>query len=96
LTHWFVSLSISDASSYSGLDKSSFLDHLYFSVITFATVGYGDINPITRSAKIAVMCEVSFGVMYVIFYLSAIASSPILALHSPSPDSRISDSQSHI
>jgi hypothetical protein len=37
------------------------LKALYFSVVTFATLGYGDIHPITRIGEVLVIIEVLFG-----------------------------------
>ncbi len=34
---------------------------LYFSFVTFTTLGYGDILPLTTIAKVAVILEASFG-----------------------------------
>ena len=38
--------------TYHLLEGSSFLDSLYFSVVTLATVGYGDLTPTTDLAKL--------------------------------------------
>jgi hypothetical protein len=40
-------------------------DLVYFSFITLATVGYGDITPATPAARAVTMIEVLVGVMYV-------------------------------
>lgn len=40
----------------------SFLDAVYFSVVTMATVGYGDIHPVTSAGKIMVMVLIISGV----------------------------------
>lgn len=39
----------------------SAIDSIYFSVTTFTTTGYGDIYPISHSAKMFVACEMIFG-----------------------------------
>lgn len=52
----------------------SFVDAMYFSVITAATVGYGDIHPATETAKVLVMAEVIISLMYVVFLFSAVSS----------------------
>lgn len=41
--------------------SESLLDPLYFSVVTFTTLGYGDFLPVTTGAKLLVMGEVVFG-----------------------------------
>ncbi|MBK7649438.1 MAG: two pore domain potassium channel family protein [Flammeovirgaceae bacterium] len=33
-------------------------DSLYFSIVTFATVGYGDISPVTQLARMVVASEI--------------------------------------
>lgn len=40
---------------------SKILDFLYFSFITFTTLGYGDIVPVTTLSKVTVITEVSVG-----------------------------------
>lgn len=48
--------------SCSGISSiNSYIDSLYFSVITFSTLGYGDILPTNSLGKIVVMLEVFFG-----------------------------------
>jgi hypothetical protein len=44
------------------------VDCLYFSLVTMATIGYGDIHPGTMIAKIATMAEIltSFGLIVVV------------------------------
>ena len=40
---------------------SSFLQFLYYSVVTFTTLGFGDISPLYISLQLIIMCEVIFG-----------------------------------
>jgi len=42
------------------LERLSFLDSLYFTIVTISTVGYGDINPSNTASKI-------FGIVIIIF-----------------------------
>lgn len=50
-------------------------DAVYFSVITAATVGYGDIAPITGLAKWIVASEILFSLLYVVLLFSAAANA---------------------
>ena len=53
-------------------NSSSYLDCLYFSVTTSTTVGFGDITPISRTARIVVMIQ-EFCILlnlFILFYLS--------------------------
>ncbi|WP_054691936.1 potassium channel family protein [Syntrophomonas palmitatica] len=47
--------------SFVGLSDG--ISALYFSLVTFATVGYGDIYPVSAIAKVLVMSEVLFSVI---------------------------------
>src|ERR1051325_5289965 len=46
----------------------------YFSIVTIATVGYGDITPKTITSRIVVSIEILLGVAYSVFFLSIIAA----------------------
>jgi len=56
-----------------------FLDYLYFAVITFTTVGYGDIIPTTVQGKLFAMCTAllgaTHGVTFVAIILQALSHS---------------------
>ncbi|QND57692.1 potassium channel family protein [Mesorhizobium huakuii] len=47
---------------------ATIVDCIYFSAVTMATVGYGDIKPLTMTAKIATIAEIlfSFGLIVVV------------------------------
>jgi hypothetical protein len=51
-----------------------FATSLYFSTVTVATVGYGDIFPTSTFARVVVCCEIFVGLAYAIFFFSTIAS----------------------
>ncbi len=52
-------------------------DALYFSFITLSTVGYGDITPVLRGARILAMTEAMTGTIYI-----AVLISRLVALYS--------------
>jgi hypothetical protein len=45
----------------------------YFSIVTIATVGYGDIQPVNGWARFMASAEILIGVAYSVFFLSVIA-----------------------
>jgi len=47
-------------------------EHLYFSTITFSSVGYGDIVPLTIPAKIVVMLEIALRFFVLVFGIANI------------------------
>lgn len=58
-------------SRYGTLDVVS---AVYFSVATIATVGYGDIVPVTPLARWAVIAEIIVGIAYTIYIFSALVT----------------------
>jgi voltage-gated potassium channel len=50
----------------------SFVESLYFSIITLSTVGYGDIVPITYAARIVVALQVVSGILLLLFGFHAL------------------------
>jgi|SaaInlStandDraft_1057018.scaffolds.fasta_scaffold124128_2 hypothetical protein len=65
-------------SAFSGLSNHSFSylkevpDFIYFSITTFATVGYGDIIPVSSIAKILVTLEIFLSFLIIVFALANI------------------------
>lgn len=64
----------------SGTESRPLVDYLYYEVITFTTVGYGDIIPITLPAKVFAMFTALFGathgVTFVAIVLQALTGPP--------------------
>jgi hypothetical protein len=58
-------------------------DSLYFSVVTFATVGYGDIYPKTVASKAACVAEICCGILVLIVAVN-VTTSIWLQKHQPS------------
>jgi hypothetical protein len=79
----FYSLNILYTNSFSS--KLTILDSLYFSLITVATVGYGDINPVSNPAKILVMSEILFGLLFMLVIVSVFLSV-FIKLHADEQD----------
>ena len=75
----FTCLSAANATSFLELKTSrnlSYSGHLfgyfYFSVVTFASIGYGDIVPVTVPARLIVILEIAQSFVMVVFGLSNI------------------------
>lgn len=56
----------------------SYIDCLYFSITSQATVGYGDIIPVTNLSKILVSIQVFFGYFYLCFSISIFTARAVL------------------
>ena len=66
---YLVSLALSAACLYvtSGtISASGGLNSIYFSVVTIATVGYGDIHPLTDFGKVVAIVEIASGVLLLV------------------------------
>ena len=56
--------------AYHVLEGWSFLDSLYFSVVTLATVGFGDLTPTTELAKLFTVGYITVGIGIVAAFAS--------------------------
>ena len=60
--------------------SSLLIDYFYYEIITFTTVGYGDIIPSTAQGKLFAMCTAllgaTHGVSYVAIVLLALTQHP--------------------
>ncbi len=77
---------------YSILEGWSPLDSLYFSVVTLATVGFGDLHPTTDAAKLFTVGYIVVGVGIIAGFLSELGKQRYsrlegrLGARQPSPD----------
>ena len=60
---WYRALVLLRIESLGQVD-ASFLDCLYFSVVTLATVGHGDLWPRSGPGKVLVMAEIVLGLLW--------------------------------
>jgi len=70
--------------------NASFIDALYFSVVTLSTVGYGDISPVGPLARALAASEVVTGVLLLLFGFSEIMRSAEQDRRGPPPSSSAS------
>lgn len=60
---------------YSSEEGWSYIDSVYFSVVTLTTVGYGDLHPTTTTSKLFTIAYIFIGVGLGFYILSALAKS---------------------
>ena len=81
--YWLVAERVPGAFSFNTTagDSASIkgFDGLYFSLITLNTVGYGDITPVSKIARMLAVAESTTGVLYV-----AVLIARLVAMHSTS------------
>jgi hypothetical protein len=70
----YLYVSHSDPSAFNVKELDLFTA-IYFSTVTAATVGYGDILPISWSARLLVMIEIWLSLIYVIFFFSMLSTA---------------------
>ncbi len=59
---------------YQSVEKWSYIDSVYFLVVTMTTIGYGDIVPVTNTGKIITIFASFFGIAMVFYMISVIGS----------------------
>jgi len=60
--YWAIAVLVIGTLFYHWLEGWSYLDSLYFCVISLATIGYGDLTPTTPAAKIFTIIYVVNGI----------------------------------
>jgi voltage-gated potassium channel Kch len=58
--------------SYSYLEGWSFIDSLYFSVITLTTIGYGDLSPQTVEGKLFTIFYIFIGIGIILSFINTV------------------------
>lgn len=69
-----TSLLIIGTVAYHGLEKWTWIQALYFTVVTLATVGYGDLHPTSDASRLFTVFFILFGVSVGIASIAAIGS----------------------
>ena len=65
--------------SFAGLSTGSPSEFLYFSFVTLATLGYGDITPVNPIARMVVYLEAVVGQLYVAVLIASLVSRHVAA-----------------
>lgn len=70
----YLDISASDPwNAFSTREALDPIEALYFSIVTFATVGYGDISPMSSLARIVTSAQILISMFYTILIFSVIA-----------------------
>lgn len=73
-SHGFYGIAYNQEQNYLAL----LFEFFYFSVVTFASIGYGDIVPLSMAAKTIVILEIAQSFVLVVMGLSNLASNRII------------------
>ncbi len=70
-----VVLLVAGTAFYTTVERLAPLDALYLSVMTLATVGYGDFHPVTAAGKIFTIVYVFLGVGVLVAFVTRLAKA---------------------
>jgi hypothetical protein len=89
----YIYLSSVDSGSFNIHQYLSVIDGIYFSTITAATIGYGDITPTSALARVVVIIQVYFSLFYTVLIFAGAAShlQKVAAAESPKHKSAASE-----
>ncbi len=74
LLYWMLLLLVVGTVFYNRVEGWSILDSFYFTVVTLATVGYGDFAPTTPEAKLFTTVYIFLGVSLFVSFVSLLAN----------------------
>jgi voltage-gated potassium channel Kch len=58
--------------SYHYLEGWTWLDALYFSIITLTTIGYGDFSPVTQAGKLFTVIYILIGIGVILSFIQTV------------------------
>ena len=70
---WLIGLLLIGMIFYHFAEGWSWLDSLYFCVITLSTVGYGDLDPTTPESKVFTMIYIFLGLSVFVSFVNMLA-----------------------
>lgn len=73
LFFWMAILIFGGTIFYRQVEGWSWLDALYFCVITLSTIGYGDLTPTTPTAKLFTIVYVFIGLSFFVSFINLLA-----------------------
>ena len=78
MAYWLVALVTPDAFAFNtttgGKESMQGFNAFYFSLVTLSTVGYGDITPVAKVARILAALEAMTGLLYVAVLIARLVS----------------------
>jgi voltage-gated potassium channel len=86
--YWVVGMLLAGVLVYHWLEGWSYLDALYFCVVSLATVGYGDLTPTTPLARLFTIIYLINGIGILLALFDRIRVVRARAIENPAPSKR--------